>query len=644
MRYAPGLDGLRALAVTAVVLYHLNLLPGGFIGVDLFFVLSGFLITALLLFEHEETGRIGFRGFYLRRARRLLPALFALLAGAVLLTVVWRPSEVARLREDLAAALGYVTNWWLIWANDSYFGAGVHPPLLTHLWSLAVEEQFYLAWPIILALLLRRGNRRLTLGVPLAGVLASAALAAVLFDPWQDPSRVYYGTDTRAVAPLLGAALAIALRPWAWTDRTSSARRWTINTGGLAALFALAGVASTLTDRAPLLYRGGFLLVAALCGALVVVASHPAGWLARGLAVPPLRWLGDRTYAIYLWHWPLIALIGVGTIVRDVLIVALSLLMAGLSFHYVERPVRTGALLRAWRDRPRPLPGRHLAGLALGLLLVAGLGARLLTAVPVSNVPVGPGPAQTLGALAALPSRSASAPASRKASVAPARAPRAVPRVAVFGDSQGMTLLRNAPSDLGSYATFSDQTIEGCGILTGRVTSRTGERRDLTAACGGWLSQWRSNLARSRPQIALVMIGAWEVFDLTTADGKALTFGSPGWDANFSAALRQGTDVLDTAGARVALALLPCYRPIQGSAGYWPERGDDSRTRHINKLLRAAAAADPGHLSTVEPPAEYCTDPSIATNLNYRWDGVHFYKPGAALYLRTVLPELLLLH
>jgi hypothetical protein len=213
------------------------------------------------------------------------------------------------------------------------------------------------------------------------------------------------------------------------------------------------------------------------------------------------------------------------------------------------------------------------------------------------------------------------------------------PTVAIFGDSQGMTLMANKPSNLGSYLAVTDATIEGCGVLTGRVTSRSGEKRDLGANCGSWLTRWASSATRLKPRVAFVMLGAWEMFDLTLSTGT-LAFGSPEWDAQVSGALQQGIDVLRSVGSKVALALTPCYRPVKASAGFWPERGDDTRSRHFNTLLAAAAGQDPAHVTTVEPPPEFCTDPAIASSRGYRWDGVHYYKPGAALYFKAVIPQL----
>jgi hypothetical protein len=211
--------------------------------------------------------------------------------------------------------------------------------------------------------------------------------------------------------------------------------------------------------------------------------------------------------------------------------------------------------------------------------------------------------------------------------------------VAWFGDSQGMTLLLNKPADLGKYINAVDDTIEGCGVLVGKVTSRSGERRDLTANCANWRSVWQTKVGQSHPDIAVVMIGAWDVFDLTL-DSGTLAFGSAAWDANFLSQLDQGVQVLRDSGAQVALSLLPCYRPVSRSAGYWPERGDDPRTRHVNDLLRQEAGRFPDNVHLISPPVQFCSDPTISKSLSYRWDGVHYYKPGAALYFEAVLPQL----
>ena len=212
--YLPGLDGLRAIAVGMVVLYHAGVawLPGGFLGVEVFFVISGYLITALLLAERRQLGRIALGTFWFRRARRLFPALSLLLVAVLTFVVLWLPGEVARVRGDALAALGYVTNWYYIFRQLSYFEAVGRPSPLQHLWSLAIEEQFYLLWPPLLILLLPRWPRRHILAA-LVAAAASTLLMAFLYQPHADPSRVYYGTDTRAAGLLFGSALALAWAP-----------------------------------------------------------------------------------------------------------------------------------------------------------------------------------------------------------------------------------------------------------------------------------------------------------------------------------------------------------------------------------------------------------------------------------------------
>lgn len=677
MAYAPGLDGVRAVAVAAVLLYHLGttgvtigggadgdgrpIAPGGFLGVDIFFVLSGFLITSLLLAERAESGRISIRQFYVRRARRLLPALYTMMAVVAIASAYFYTDYAARLRGDLIAALTYVTNWWLIAGSSSYFGSGTHPPLLTHLWSLALEEQFYVLWPLALIVLTMLRRRRTMVIIVSLVVVVSTLLAAVLYDPFSDPSRIYYGTDTRLATPLLGALLAIVLRPWLWRGELTDGRRRLLNVGGLVSLIVLGVIAALIDDHSRYLYQGGFLVIAILSGILVLSAAHPAGMMGRALGVKPLRWLGERSYAIYLWHWPIFAVTKPGmdvswNVAIDLAVrVGLTLIAAELSFRFVEKPLRGGAIGRAiksWRGsegRRRTLGALKTSSVALiTIVAMTFVGVRLVGAVTPNDVPIGPGPDTSLGALI-LPGPSKSPGPKGKPSpgttpsVAPTgrlTQPTRVPDVAVFGDSQGMTLLLNVPSDTGKYVAFKNDTIEGCGILLGKVTSRSGERRDLSASCPNWQSVWTSRAVRDKPDIGLIMIGAWDVFDLTVG-GTKLTFGSPAWDAHFNGELTKAVTAVRTSGAKVALSLLPCFRPVRRSAGFWPERGDDDRTRHVNTLLTAAAAANPSYITAVDPPSEFCDDPKISQSLSYRWDGVHYYKPGALLYCKAVLPQLL---
>lgn len=357
--YLPALDGLRALAVIAVLFYHADLrwMPGGFLGVEIFFTISGYLIASLLLSEWRETGRIALKQFWLRRARRLLPALFAVIIGALAFSVVFLPEEVASLRSDALAAFGYSTNWYLIFSNKSYFEMAGRPSMLRHLWSLAVEEQFYVFWPLAFTLAMRRWRERSVLIGVVVVALASAILMGVLYQPDIDPSRVYYGTDTRAAGILIGVALAFVWAPGRSGDRST---RLLLELIGFAALAALLVCCLVITEFDPFLYRGGFAVVALSTTILVAAAVHPKSRILQAiLGFPALRWVGLRSYGIYLWHWPVFVLTRpqldtpLDGLPLLALRFALTLILAELSFRLVETPVRSGALERSWQTLQR---------------------------------------------------------------------------------------------------------------------------------------------------------------------------------------------------------------------------------------------------------------------------------------------------
>ncbi|MDA8442017.1 MAG: acyltransferase family protein [Peptococcaceae bacterium] len=358
-RYMPGLDGLRALAVFAVIAYHLNFAwaPGGLLGVCLFFVLSGYLITDLLVMQWKLSGSMDLTGFWLRRARRLLPALYAMLAGVMAWTALFAPARLASSWQDGLAAVFYISNWWFIFHHVSYFASFGPLSPFGHLWSLAVEEQFYLVWPLLLWLGLRFvPSRRRLVGLTLVGVLASAIAMALLYQPGMDPSRVYYGTDTRAFALLMGAVLAMV-----WPSRKLSATlplRSSIVldlVGGIGLLVVLLMIWQS-NEYEEFLYRGGLLLFSVAATVLVAVLAHPASRLGKSFAWPPLRWLGVCSYGIYLWHYPVIALTSpaVNTSGPDLLVafgqVVASIVLAALSWRFIEEPVRNGAWRRPWQQ------------------------------------------------------------------------------------------------------------------------------------------------------------------------------------------------------------------------------------------------------------------------------------------------------
>jgi peptidoglycan/LPS O-acetylase OafA/YrhL len=383
---APGLDGVRAIAVLAVMGYHesASALGGGFLGVDVFFVLSGFLITDLLVAHRPRL-----REFWVRRARRLLPPLVLMLLVVSAAATIIEPAGGSELRPTLLAAITYTSNWYQILHHVSYFESLGPLPPLQHLWSLAIEEQFYLVWPPVLGFLIfRQNSMRTRIMITLLGALGSAVTMALLYTP-ANPSLVYYGTDTHASALLLGAALALA-----FPLRTlTGIRSWRLDLAGVAGMGVLAWSFAHFTGTDPGVYPGG-LVLAAVAAAALVGAAASAGWLAPVLGAAPLRWIGVRSYAMYLWHWPVIALTAAltgdapGTHWLWIPTTCLTIGLAAASWRFVESPIlRDGFLTccRTWYRRlieglidPVTTPERvvpaTITGIALVTLAIAGYG------------------------------------------------------------------------------------------------------------------------------------------------------------------------------------------------------------------------------------------------------------------------------
>ena len=411
MRYIPALDGLRTLAVAAVVLYHLHLpwAQGGLLGVTVFFALSGYLITRLLIGEFDTTGTIDLKSFWVRRVRRLLPAIGAVVLVTVVLCTLFNHVMLTKMRPDIIPSLLFVNNWWQIINQVSYFNALGDPSPLTHFWSLAIEEQFYLVWPPVLFVLLRCGVKRAWVRrIALGAAVASAVAMAVLYDPAADPSRLYYGTDTRAFSLLFGAWLAFipersmsparlleavgldrllpaGMRATLPSDgdeptdselaaingaapstyapavertarrRASSAPRTSapalsidiLAIAGIAGLALMVGLTNGYTSFQ---YQGGTLLATLLTLLVIAGCVQEGGLVARALALPPLVWLGKRSYSIYLWHYPLLLLMNPVSNVSQtpwwlmIIQVVVVIGAAELSYHFVETPCRKGAI------------------------------------------------------------------------------------------------------------------------------------------------------------------------------------------------------------------------------------------------------------------------------------------------------------
>lgn len=366
-RYITGLDGIRAIAVIMVLAYHLKLalFKSGFLGVTVFFVLSGYLITGILISEVEEEGTIDLKNFWLRRIRRLVPAVMSMAVVIIFVSaVVNRIIFTKGCKDFLASVLGF-NNWWQIFNKVSYFEAAGVPSPFTHCWSLAIETQFYLIYPLILLgiykLAKSRGEGRAKRGLLFAGVtlllaLISIILMIVLFDPQQDASRVYYGTDTRAFSLLFGALLAILWEYRMVPRRLSASVNMVLGSVSFAVLLVMT---IAINGSSNFWYRGGQFFGTILTVLMVYAVSGRKTWLSRFLSNPVLKWIGDRSYSIYLWHYPIILLISKGIKASwwiTLIEIVLSVVLAELSYRFIETPIRHGIIgeyLNILRSRPK---------------------------------------------------------------------------------------------------------------------------------------------------------------------------------------------------------------------------------------------------------------------------------------------------
>ncbi|MGR5881200.1 acyltransferase family protein [Bacillus cereus] len=352
-RYMAGLDSLRGLAILGVILYHINFnwMPGGFLGVTVFFVLSGYLITDILAMEWKRNKRINLKKFWLSRARRLIPGMLVMLVITLAWITIFHSSLLEKMRGDSLAALFYVSNWWYIYHKVSYFDNFNQLSPLNHFWSLAVEEQFYVVWPFIISLGLYyiKKQSRMILLICL-GAVASAVAMAILYEPGADPSRIYYGTDTRAFSLLIGAVLALVWPSNRLANKIIPKARFILDVVGGIALIIILVMFWKTNQYDPFLYKGGMVLLSIATALLVANLAHPASRIAQFLRFRPLRWIGIRSYGIYLWHYPILTLTtpkanaGDFSLIRALLQFLLIILIAQISWKFIEKPIRQGAL------------------------------------------------------------------------------------------------------------------------------------------------------------------------------------------------------------------------------------------------------------------------------------------------------------
>jgi peptidoglycan/LPS O-acetylase OafA/YrhL len=687
--FVPGLDGIRAVAVLGVMLYHggAPLSSGGFLGVNMFFVLSGFLITSLLLGEWARRLTVRLGHFWARRARRLLPALLLLLVGvAAYARFVATPGAFPDLRLDSMSTLVYVANWHFILSGSNYFAAAAQPSPLSHMWSLAIEEQFYIVWPPVVLLLLYVGrrlrpSRRLwpVLGAAVVGALASAADMRWSYLHGASVTRLYEGTDTRCQDILVGAALATGMAMWAQhrrpvplpvpdldavefsrahpaagtaglgnppSNRRDIQRRrgrsvkpitaWELSSStarlgaqvlGWAALAFLVVLWGRLDGPTGFLFSGGELVVAVVVAALLFcVVTAQTGSLARALANPVFVYLGRISYGLYLWHFPLFLLLD-----------AERLHLYGLPLLAVRFGVTAVVATASFYLVEQPIRRGRMATLAewRGWLVTSGafLGVVVVTVA------------------ATLPS------AAEAASPSLARGVRATGppvRVAVLGDSVawrlGFALLADQPQQ--SFDVDVDNgAIVACGVVRSTDYVAHGVPDPMAAQCNSsspvavqWPAQWAGNIAEFHPNVVMILAGRWEVMD-REIDGRWTHIGEPAFDAVLERSLEQAVGVAASGGADVVLETAPCFDSGEQPDGQpWPE-DSPVRLALYNAELRRVAAEHPATVRVEDFGAMVCPGGAYTTTVDgvqlRDGDGVHIVPtPAAGQWLADhLLPE-----
>jgi peptidoglycan/LPS O-acetylase OafA/YrhL len=653
--YRPGLDGLRGVAVLAVLAFHGNAgADGGALGVDLFLVLSGFLITTLLLADLSgPSQRVDLGRFWARRARRLLPAMLTVVL-AVVAAVALRPSLAAgypaqQLRGDALATLAYVPNWRYAFSGHDYFAAFAAPSPLLHAWSLAVEEQWYLFWPLGLWLLWRVTRRQAWLMVGGISALAVAS-AAVMWLLSDDLDRVHYGTDTRAQGLLVGAALAVVVQRCAvasWSPRVTTA----VQVAGWAGAGLTLWMIVTVGGTTPWLYRGGHLLFAVAAAALLAAALVPGAVLTRLLSLRALRAVGLISYGLYLWHWPLFIWISPDRTGLDrwplfAVRVAVSVAVATGSYWLIEQPIRL-------QRRPIARPMRvGLAATAVAAVAVIAISAPAVRsdgddfAVAVPELPAG---------FEAHGSSEPGAPV-------PARLPGPTTPpddgtfdVDIVGDSVGFSLFWQAqhpaeiPDGSGTGFRLNNGSLLGCGldsasvVVDGQPVVLSGEG----VPCADALDVWVHFVRDTTPDVVLVTLGAWEVLDRELDDGTRLDVGSPEWGRWLMDRLQTVVGRLAEVAPQASFAILdvPCYDQQELTpGGSESDRNEPTRVAAVNDVLHDFAARNPERVQVLPMSEWVCPGGDPRRELDgftLRPDGVHVSGPATThFWQEMLLPEL----
>ena len=702
--HLPALDGLRGLAIAAVLLFHAGwrLSAGGFLGVSTFFTLSGYLITARLLHDHRQTGRIDLVAFWGRRIRRLIPAAVGAVALVVILAAWVVPAFRVNLIGDVGAALGEVANWRFWVAGRSYSALFRQPSPLLHFWSLAIEEQFYLVFPVLAWLVLVVGRRsQRTFAAVVAAVTAVCVATALWAGASGRTALAYYGTPMRAAEILVGALLAMAPigRP---TNVRASAKARLLPVYALAACGVLWVAATTQQSW---VYHGG-LVAYSLLSAVVIVGCLRPGPVRRWLSARPLRWLGRISYGVYLYHWPLYQWLSpartrmaVGPLFA--LRITASLAAAVLSYHLLEQPILRRARFGWGRARRFAIPLVTTMGcIVLAAIVIAG-GRQQSTAAsfggilpavalagdiatpsasstvgtapaddkaidtsssapaagstpPTGSAPVSTGPVTSIPTVTSSPvatSATASTAATTVATTAAAPSTTAAPaptRISMFGDSTAMLAtygLEIWAKTNGAAALDGAGTRLGCGIgRGGRVRTAQYGEGPTNPECDAWPTRWPAVLAKRPADVAVIMVGPWDITDrVIPNDDQWRAPGDPVYDQYLKGEMEAAVDLLSSRVGMVVWLTNPLLD--FGRADNPPPAtpypvSDPARTHRYNEILHEVAAERPA-LHLVDLAAWMRTLPGGELDPNIRPDGVHFSKPGAVEVAGWLGPELL---
>jgi peptidoglycan/LPS O-acetylase OafA/YrhL len=656
LAYLPALDGIRGVAMLGILGVHAGvyLTAGGFFLLDSFFALSGFLITSLLIVEWRRKGTIKLGAFWARRARRLLPALFVMLIGVAIIYGVFVPAGTyPTLRGDALSALFYFANWHYIASGSNYFHmTGLTSPLI-HTWSLAVEEQFYLVWPLVfLGVMKLTRSLRILLTVAVTGALASAMEMALLYNP-TNINRLYFGTDTHAQSVLVGATLAIGLRLWAERRRKDNEQDWQARTPwarlvltavGSVGLVVSGVLCATVHSDDAFAYRGGFLIAALAASAVLLsVSCAQSSPVARLLSFRPFTFIGRISYGMYLWHFPLFIFIneertGLSGWPLFAVRVIPTIGVAMLSFFLVERPIRQGTFFTRFRAQVFTLPAVGVVALAIVLATMPAAdtfasGAAAIGAVPATTI----------------------------TSAIPATYDATPTRVLLVGDSQALTLGIGLEAALSAHPKKYDdlhllnEGILGCGVADGTTGEQSGGTFVVGAPCtpdpqsadcppGGvfgprqnvpcqaWTAAWADWVRQLQPNVVVLLAGGSEVLDRLYR-GHMTNILNPAFAAYVENQLEKAVRIATVRGALMVFMTKPCQSTGEQPDGApWPQ-DSSARQEAYNALLSKVAAQHPDQVYVQDLDSYVCPGGHYTEDLDgvpvRQSDGSHFnVQPG----------------